>query len=222
MDTLSDIWGVLANNTDLFRTGFFNTIKLFVIAAIGSLALGTFLAMLRVSPVPILRAVGTAYVTLLRNTPLTLVLFFFAFAYPLLDIVRVSFFASASIGLTLYTAAFVCEVVRSGINTVNVGQAEAARALGLTFGQTLGQIVLPQAIRSVVPPLTSVQIALLKNTTIAAGFSVAEAGAIRDNLSERGENIMIGLGWVALGFLILVIPLTLLQRSLERRWSVAR
>ena len=222
MDTLSDIWGVLANNTDLFRTGFLNTIKLFVIAAIGSLALGTFLAMLRVSPVPILRAVGTAYVTLLRNTPLTLVLFFFAFAYPLLDIVRVSFFASAAIGLTLYTAAFVCEVVRSGINTVNVGQAEAARALGLTFGQTLGQIVLPQAIRSVVPPLTSVQIALLKNTTIAAGFSVAEAGAIRDNLSERGENIMIGLGWVALGFLILVIPLTLLQRSLERRWSVAR
>ncbi len=219
---VSDIWDVFANNTDLFRTGFFNTIKLFVIAAIGSLALGTFLAMLRVSPVPILRGFGTAYVTLLRNTPLTLVLFFFAFAYPLLDIVRVSFFTSACIGLTLYTAAFVCEVVRSGINTVNVGQAEAARALGFTFGQTLGQVVLPQAIRSVVPPLTSVQIALLKNTTIAAGFSVAEAGAIRDNLSERGENILIGLGWVALGFLILVIPLTLLQRSLERRWSVAR
>lgn len=222
MDALSDIWGVFADNTDLFRVGFLNTIKLFVIGAIGSLLLGTFLAMLRVSPVPVLRATGTAYVTVLRNTPLTLVLFFFAFAYPLLDIVRISFFVAACVALTVYTAAFVCEVVRSGINTVNVGQAEASRALGFTFGQTLGSIVLPQAIRSVVPPLTSVQIALLKNTTIAAGFSVAEAGAIRDNLSERGENVLVGLGWVALGFLILVIPLTLLQRSLERRWSVAR
>ena len=187
-----------------------------------NLLLGTVLAMMRVSPVPVLRWAGTAYVTVLRNTPLTLVLFFFAFAYPLLQIVRISFFTAACIGLTVYTAAFVCETVRSGINTVNVGQSEASRALGLTFGQTLGSVVLPQAIRSVVPPLTSVQIALLKNTTIAAGFSVFEAGAIRDNLSERGENVLVGLLWVAVGFLILVIPLTLLQRTLEKRWRVAR
>lgn len=217
-----EIWNVLANNTDLFVRGFTTTLQLFVISAIGSLLLGTLLATLRVSPVPVLRNTGAVYVTLLRNTPLTLVFAFFAFAYPLLEIVRLSFFMSAVVALTLYTAAFVCEVVRSGINTVNVGQAEASRALGLTFPQTLGSVVLPQAIRSVVPPLTSVQIALLKNTTIAAGFSVAEAGAIRDNLSERGENILVGLGWVAIGFLILVIPLTLLQRNLERRWSVAR
>ena len=219
---MGEIWGVLANNTDLFVNGFRKTIQLFLIAAVGSLTLGTVLGMMRVSPVPILRWAGAAYVTVLRNTPLTLVLFFFAFAYPLLQIVPISFFTAAAIGLTIYTAAFVCEVVRSGINTVDVGQAEASRALGLTFGQSLGNVVLPQAIRSVVPPLTSVQIALLKNTTIAAGFSVAEAGAIRDNLSERGENILVGLLWVAVGFVILVIPLTLLQRSLERRWRVAR
>ena len=219
---MGDVWGVLTRNTDLFATGFGNTIRLFMIAAIGSLVLGTVLAMLRVSPVPMLRVAGTAYVTVLRNTPLTLVLFFFAFAYPLLEIVRISFFTAAAIGLTVYTAAFVCEVVRSGINTVNVGQAEASRALGMTFAQTLSTVVLPQAIRSVVPPLTSVQIALLKNTTIAAGFSVFEAGAIRDNLSERGEDVLVGLLWVAVGFLVLVIPLTLLQRSLERRWRVAR
>jgi glutamate transport system permease protein len=219
---MGDYWGVLADNTDLFRTGFGNTVKLFAIAWVGSLLLGTALAMMRVSPVPVLRWAGTAYVTVLRNTPLTLVLFFFAFAYPLLKIVSLSFFAAAATGLTLYTAAFVCEVVRSGINTVDVGQAEACRALGMTFWQILGNVVLPQALRSVVPPLTSVQIALLKNTTIAAGFSVFEAGAIRDNLSERGENVLVGLLWVALGFLVLVIPLTLLQRSLERRWRVAR
>ena len=219
---MGTVWGVLTRNLDLFRIGFLHTIELFVISSIGSLLLGTLLAMMRVSPVPVLRWIGTAYVTVLRNTPLTLVLFFFAFAYPLLQIVRISFFTAAVIGLTIYTAAFVCEVVRSGINTVNVGQSEASRALGLTFTQTIGNVVLPQAIRSVVPPLASVQIALLKNTTIAAGFSVFEAGAIRDNLAERSENVLVGLCWIAVGFLILVVPLTLLQRSLERRWRVAR
>ncbi|MDT7685692.1 MAG: glutamate transport system permease protein, partial [Pseudonocardiales bacterium] len=111
---------------------------------------------------------------------------------------------------------------RSGINTVPVGQAEASRALGFTFGQTLGAVVLPQALRAVVPPLTNIEIALLKNTTIAAGFSVIEAGGVYSTLAERGYSVLVGLLWVAVGFLILVIPLTLLQRRLDQRWSVAR
>jgi glutamate transport system permease protein len=216
---------VLVDNAALYASNFGNTIKLFLIAAVLCLIWGTILAMMRVSPVPVFRAFGTVYVNVVRNTPLTLVFFFFAFAFPLLDIVnRDSFdpFTAAVIALTLYTSAFVCEVVRSGINTVAVGQLEASRALGLTFGQALSNVVLPQATRSVVPPMVSTMIALLKNTTIAAGFSVAEAGAIRDTLSERGENVTIGLLWVALVFVVLVIPLTLLQRSLEKRWSVAR
>ncbi len=213
---------VLLDNLDLYGPGFLNTLKLFALAAVGSLVLGTVLAMLRVSPVPILRAAGATYVTLFRNTPLTLLFFFFAFAYPLLDIVDLSYFAAAVVALIVYTSAFVCEVVRSGINTVPVGQAEAARAVGLTFGQMLGEVVLPQATRSVVPPMVSTMIALLKNTTIAAGFSVVEAGAIQNYLSERGYSVMVGLLWVALGFVILVVPMTLLQRSLEKRWSVAR
>src|SRR5262245_27075745 len=115
--------------------------------------LGTLLAAMRVSPVPVLRLLGTAYVTIFRNTPLTLVFFFFAFAYPRLGLSDVSFFIRAVLALTVYTAAFVCEILRSGINTVDVGQAEASRALGLTFTQTLTEIVIPQAIRSVVPPM---------------------------------------------------------------------
>ncbi|MBE8518596.1 amino acid ABC transporter permease [Amycolatopsis sp. H6(2020)] len=213
---------VLLNNLDLFGPFFLRTIELFVLSAVGSLVWGTILAMLRVSPVPVFRAVGTAYVTIARNTPLTLVFAFFVFAYPLLDIVKLDYFPAALTALTVYTSAFICEVVRSGINTVPVGQAEAGRALGLTFGQILGQVVLPQALRSVVPPLISTLIALLKNTTIAAGFSVAEAGAIRSYLSERGENQLVGLLWVALGFIILVAVLSFVQRSLEKRWSVAR
>jgi glutamate transport system permease protein len=213
---------VLLNNMDLFGPFFLTTIRLFALAAVGSLVFGTFLAMMRVSPVPVFRAAGTAYVTVVRNTPLTLVFLFFVFAYPLLEIVKLSYFTAAVVALTVYTSAFICEVVRSGINTVPVGQAEAGRALGLNFLQILGQVVLPQALRSVVPPLVSMLIALLKNTTIAAGFSVTEAGAIRQYLSERGENQLVGLIWVAIGFIILVSVLSFVQRTLEKRWSVAR
>ncbi|MFJ8965711.1 amino acid ABC transporter permease [Lentzea sp. NPDC102401] len=213
---------VLTNHLDLFLRAFGQTLQLFAISAVLSLVLGTILAALRVSPVPVFRGIGTTYVTVLRNTPLTLVFVFFLFAYPLLEIVKIEPYTAAIIALSLYTAAFVCEVVRSGINTVPVGQAEASRALGLTFTQMLGNVVLPQALRSVVPPMTSTMIALLKNTTVASGFAVFQAGSIRDSLSEQGENVLFGLLWVAIGFVILVMPLTYVQQVFEKRWSVAR
>jgi glutamate transport system permease protein len=213
---------IIVDYFPLFRDGFITSAELFAISSVAALILGVFLAMLRVSPVPVFRAAGTLYVTIVRNTPLTLVFLFWVFAYPHLEIISMSFFTSAVVALTVYTAAFICEVVRSGINTVPVGQAEAARALGLTFGQTLSEIVLPQAMRAVVPPLVSTLIALLKNTTIAAGFSVAEAGRIRSVLSDNGENQLLGLLWVSLGFIILVMFLTMIQRTLERNWRVAR
>ncbi|GAA1348269.1 amino acid ABC transporter permease [Saccharothrix algeriensis] len=213
---------VLTTFSDLFLRAFGTTIQLFLLSAVGSLVLGTFLAMLRVSPVPVFRLVGAVYVTLVRNTPLTLVFFFFTFAYPLLKMLRLDPFQGAVVALSLYTSAFICEVVRSGINTVPVGQAEASRALGLTFGQMLVNVVLPQAVRSVVPPLVSTLIALLKNTTVAAGFSVSDAGSISYVLSDEGANMLVGLSWVAFFFVLLVVPLTLVQRALEKRWSVAR
>ena len=212
----------LVDNLDLFTEGFKNTIILFFFSAIFSLILGSVVGAMRVSPVPAARAVGTVYVNLVRNTPLTLILFFFALGYPKLGLPQISFMVAAIIGLSLYTATYIAETIRSGINTVPIGQAEAARAIGLDFGQTLSLVVLPQAVRAVIPPLFSVLIALLKNTTVAAGFSVMEAGAIRANLSERGEPAMAGLLWVALGFIILVALLSLLQRHFEKKWKVAR
>jgi glutamate transport system permease protein len=212
---------VLVDNWDLFSRGFLTTLQLLLVSGVLSLLLGTLLAAMRVSPVPALRRAGAGYVTLVRNTPLTLVFFFVVFGFPALGI-DISFFARAVVSLSAYTAAFVCEAVRAGINTVHVGQAEAARALGMRFPQTLRHIVLPQAVRSVLPPLASVVIALAKNTTVAAGFSVLEAGAIRAYLSERGESVVLGLLWVALGFLVIVFPLSLAQRRLEARWAVAR
>lgn len=218
---MGEFFRVLTDNSELFVDGFTNTLKLFLIAAVGSLTLGTLLGAMRVAPVPALRVFGATYVNIVRNTPLTLVFAFLVFAVPKLD-VNIDYFPSACIALIAYTAAFVCEVVRSGVNTVPPGQAEAARALGLTFDQVLRTVVLPQALRSMVPPLMSVMIAMLKNTTIAAGFSVLEAGAIPAYMAERGEPQFAVLLWITIGFLILILPLVLLQRVLERRWAVVR
>jgi glutamate transport system permease protein len=212
----------LFNNLDIFVDGFRMTFVLFFFSAIFALILGTIVGAMRVSPVTPMRAVGTVYVNLVRNTPLTLLMFFFAFGYPKLGLPDVGYTTLAIIALSLYTATYVAETLRSGINTVPVGQAEAARAIGLPFGQTMSLVILPQAFRATVPPMMSVFIALLKNTTIAAGFSVAEAGTIRQVLSERGEPQLTVLLWVALIFILAVGVLSLLQRYLENKWRVAR
>ncbi len=218
---MNDFVPTLTDNWSLFLDSFGQTIMLFLVSGVLSLIVGTVLAAFRVSPVPALRAFGAGYVTLLRNTPLTLVFFFVVFGFPYLEI-NLSFFTFAIVALSAYTAAFVCEAVRSGFNTVAAGQAEAARAIGLTFSQTLTLVILPQALRAVVPPLASIMIALAKNTTIAAGFSVAEAASIRANLSELGYPVVAGLTWVVIGFLVIVVPLSWGQRNLERHWKVAR
>ncbi|BCJ42342.1 amino acid ABC transporter permease [Actinoplanes ianthinogenes] len=218
---MTEFLHVLTDHWDLFLKGFGNTVKLFLVAAVGSLLLGTLLGAFRVSPIPALRWFGAVYVNIVRNTPLTLVFAFLVFAVPKLDI-NLEYQTAAFTALTVYTAAFICEVVRAGVNTVAPGQAEAARALGLTFDQVLLQIVLPQALRSMVPPMMSVLIAMLKNTTVAAGFSVLEAGAIPSYMAEFGEPQFYVLIWIVIGFLILITPLVVLQRFLERKVTVAR
>ncbi|GAB3278732.1 amino acid ABC transporter permease [Microbacterium sp. Root53] len=217
--------GVITDNLDLWGEALLGTLQLFFGGGLVALILGTIVGAMRVSPVPIARAVGTFYVNTIRNTPLTLVFFGFAFALPPLIEVRASGpaamgFAIAALGV--YTATYVAETIRSGINTVPVGQAEAARAIGLTFGQVMSLVVLPQAFRSVIPPMMSVFIALLKNTTVAAGFSVLNLGSMRDWLSERGENQLLVIVWVMVIFVALVMLLSWAQRNLEKRWTVAR
>ncbi|MFC7432795.1 MULTISPECIES: amino acid ABC transporter permease [unclassified Agrococcus] len=213
----------LTGNLDLWGEALLGTLILFLGGGAIALVLGFVVGAMRVSPVPIARAVGTVYVNTVRNTPLTLVFFVFAFAVPPLFGIRgADYLALAVVALGLYTATYVAETLRSGINTVPVGQAEAARAIGLPFGQVMTLVVLPQAARAVVPPMMSVLIALLKNTTVAAGFSVLNLGSIRSYLSERGENALDVLLWVALFFVALVLLLSWLQQALERRWKVAR
>ena len=212
-------------NLDLWREGISYTLLVFFFGGIIALVLGTIVGAMRVSPVPVARAVGTAYVTLVRNTPLTLVFFFFVFGYSALALPTLSNVVLGIFAIGVYTATYVAETLRAGINTVPVGQAEAARAIGLTFGQVMTQVVLPQAFRSVVPPMMSVFIALLKNTTVAAGFSIAVLPQLQSTISNshtRPGTPMEVLLWVALIFVILVMLLTWLQRTLENRWRIAR
>lgn len=213
---------VIFGNLDLWGEALQNTLIIFFGGGLLALVLGIIVGAARVSPVPIARGVGTVYVNLIRNTPLTLVFFFFIFGYPQLGLPKLSTTVLGILAIGIYTATYVAEVLRAGINTVPVGQAEAARAIGLPFGQVMSLVILPQAFRSVVPPMMSVFIALLKNTTVAAGFSIVELGAVRSYLSERGENALAVLLWVAVIFVALVMLLSWLQRYLENKWRIAR
>jgi len=184
--------------------------------------LGMLLAAMRVSPVPPLRAFGTTYVNVVRNTPLVLVFIWVVFALPELGI-RFPHRTFAIVACGVYTAAFVTEALRSGVNTVNPGQAEAARAIGMTFGQTLSQVVMPQAVRSVIPPLGSVLIALSKNTSVAAGFGVVEAtGTMRKLINDHPQELYWLFFGTALGYIVIVFVVSAVFRQLERRLVVVR
>jgi glutamate transport system permease protein len=209
------------DNLDVYVEGFRTTVSLTLLAAMGALVLGTLIAAMRVSPVPPLRWAATTYVELVRNTPLTVVFFIVVFGLPQVDIgtntTRVPFFRFAVIALTVYTAAFVAEAVRSGINSVPTGQAEASRSIGMSFLKTLRLVVLPQAFANIVPPLASVFIALLKNTSIAAVFGVAEALQRTQFLINRnGDQVLWLLAGTAFGYVVLALTASAAFRLLER------
>ncbi|HHU11544.1 MAG TPA: amino acid ABC transporter permease [Intrasporangiaceae bacterium] len=212
---------------------FWMTVQLALWSALGSLILGTILAIMRVSPVTILQKLGAFYVNVARNTPLTLILVFCSLGALFIleiylaprdapDSLAANAYRWAIVGLSAYHASFVCEALRSGVNTVPVGQAEAARAIGLTFGQSLSQVILPQAFRGAIAPLGSVLIALIKNTTVAAIISVPEAAAIMKTIIENETGSFIVFLIFALGFVILTLPIGVGFTSLSRRLAVKR
>ncbi|MFJ9853918.1 amino acid ABC transporter permease [Streptomyces sp. NPDC101150] len=213
---------VLIDYLPEFRDGFLGTLAITGAGAVIALVLGVLIAGFRVSPIAPLRAFGTAWVTLLRNTPLTLLFLVATFVIPEIVFDGASPFVLAMLALGCYTSSFVCEAVRSGISTVPVGQAEAARSLGMTFAQTLRLIVLPQATRTVLQPLSSIFIALTKNSAIAGAFSVTELFGVAKLLSDKGYAIALIFLWVALAYLIITFSVSGLFRLLERRMGVAR
>jgi glutamate transport system permease protein len=213
---------------------FWVTAKLAFYSALGSLVWGTVLAAFRVSPVPIMRGFGTVYVNVFRNTPLTLLILFSSLGLSFTLGIQLAAadsptsladnaFRLAILGFVAYTSTFVCESIRSGINTVPVGQAEAARALGLTFFQILRIIVLPQAFRSVIAPLASVLIALIKNTTVASIIGVAEAALLMSEMVENeSDKLLLVFAVFAAGFVILTLPVGLLLGWVAKKAEVKR
>jgi glutamate transport system permease protein len=209
-------------------SAFWTTIQLSFWGTIGSLLLGTLVAILRVSPVPVLRAIGTGYVNTIRNTPLTLMMVFsilgltYIMGLELAPSAKQNAFLWAIVMLSLYHATYVCEALRSGVNTIPVGQAEAARSIGLTFGQSLSQVLLPQAFRASVAPLGSAIIALIKNSTVAAMIGVPEAAELMSVIVEN-ETGTLGVFFVfAVGFLIMTFPLGVFTTWLSEKVAVKR
>ncbi len=212
---------------ELFFGGLLFTIEISILGLAGALALGTVIALFRVSPLVVLRWLGGAYVEFFRNTPLVVQLFFLFLGLPLVGI-RFSTdtfennFRAAFVGMALYHAAYVAEVVRGGLLGVDRGQIEAARSLGLSYLQMLRYVQLPQTFRSVVPPLGNIGIALVKNTSLASTIGVAEllsAAEIVESRTFRAEESY--LAATAL-FLLLTIPLGVAVNTLERRMLIAR
>jgi glutamate transport system permease protein len=221
---------LVLSNFDLYLNAFRLTIGLFLVSGVASLVFGTLLAAARVGPVPILARAAATYITVVRNTPLLMVFVIIVIGLPKLgilfrsveDIGVGSFFFRACLALTLYTSTFVAEAIRSGINAVPLGQAEAARAIGLGFGGTMTQVVLPQAFRATVPPLASVLIALLKNTSVAYLFGIFEATARMKYFSNISANDLPVFLTFAAGYIVLVEILSFGANRLERHWSAAR
>jgi glutamate transport system permease protein len=239
---------VIAVSIEPFWNGFLVTLQLCLLSATGALTLGALVAALRVSPLPPLRAVGTAYVTVFRNMPLTVVMFFAAFGLPEVGMTSANFlkipllssllkplgfdlpyFRFAIIALVVYTAAFVCEAFRAGINAVPSGQAEAARSLGLTFTQNLRHVVFPQAWKYAVVPLGSVIIAMLKNSALAGAIGGVHGDlfATADTLlsateKEQAVGVAAVLIGISIGYLVMTVPLGLLLDRVEARRAIAR
>ncbi len=236
MITLS---GALPQVTSLFSEydifgAFQMTLVLAGATLVGSLLIGTVLAIMRVSPIASLQAGGAIYVNVVRNTPLTLIVVACSLGlYTQLGVVLAdrdsgTFIVDnnvrlAILGLSLYHASFVCEALRSGVNTVPLGQAEAARSIGLTFRQSLSIVILPQAFRGAIAPLGNVVIALTKNTTVAATIGVAEASYVMKEMIENRPDVLFGIFAIfALGFILIVLPVGLVVTWASRRLAVTR
>ena len=206
---MESISSLLADYGADIPLAFWTNIRLAFLATLGSFVLGVVLALFRISPVPSLRALGTGYVNVVRNTPLTIIMLLGVLAvWGQLKIsfssdFTLNFFIYAVIALSLYHAAFMCEAIRSGVNTVPLGQAEAARSIGLGFLPAARHVILPQALRGAITPLGNTVIALTKNTTVAAAASVAEASGLMKRMIEFSPDVMVAIFLTfAIGFTI--------------------
>lgn len=205
---------------DLYMKGFGNTIVSSAIALIGSFVIGTIIAVFRITTIKTLQWVGTAYVEFIRNIPLLLVIFVFFYGLPSVG-VTLSGFVCGTVGLMVYTAAFVAEAIRAGIMSVPKGQLEAARASGLNYVQSMRFVILPQAIKIVIPPLSNQFINLVKNSSILGAFAGLDLMYYGDQVASKTYATFDTYIFVAVLYLILTLPLSYMALHLERKLAKA-
>ena len=212
---------VLFENLPFLLDGYVVTILLVAVGFVGSLLVGTFFAGIRLSPFPVLPQLARAEVELFRNTPLLIQMFLFWIGLGSIGI-RLEPFVAGALALSLYTGAYVTEVLRSGFATIPRGQFEAAESIGLGFVQTLRYIVMPQAFRTVIPPLGNLLIALMKNSAIASAIAVEDLLFRSQVLEGRTFATFELFTGVLLGYLTLTLPAGFALRRLERRLAIKR
>lgn len=209
-------FSLLTDNFDTFLEGFINTIYSSIIALVGSFVLGTVIAIFRISSIKPLRWLGAGYVEFIRNIPLLLVVFVFYYGLPSMGVV-LDGFVCGTIGLTVYTASFIAEAVRAGIMSVPKGQTEAAQSSGLTYVQTMRYVVLPQAIKIVIPPLSNQFINLVKNSSVLSVVAGLDLMYFGEQVASKTYATFDTYIFVAIFYLILTLPLSYMALHLERR-----
>ncbi len=212
---------VVLDNLDVYWRGMRTTASLTLLSFAVAMLIGLVVAAFRVSPVPPLRAAGTAYVEVFRNIPLVVLFVLFFFGLPKIGVLYSPYY-SAVIVLAVYTGSFLAETIRAGVNTVAKGQAEAARSIGLTFPQTLRIVILPQALRTVVQPMGNIFSALIRNTSVAYTISVIDLTGAADRLNTdtaRPMQVFIG---AAIAYLLMTLPAGYVIGLIEQRVAFKR
>jgi His/Glu/Gln/Arg/opine family amino acid ABC transporter permease subunit len=214
---------VLTDHFSEFSSGFSVTVRLVVISFVIAMVVGTVVAALRIAPSPWLQRLGGIYVEVFRNVSL-LVLLFISFAGLRRAGIDISAWAAGTASLGLYTAAYVAEVLHSGVFSVGKGQIEASLSLGFTYGATLRRIVLPQAFRTVISPLGSLTIAMIKNSAIIGVSLLALPDLLKQARIVQARTFLTdeAFFWAAVGYLLLTGAVTLAIRNLERRFAIRR
>jgi len=212
---------IFQNYYPQFLDGFVNTIFASIIGLICSLIIGTLMGMFQLSENKIVSTIGNIYVEFFRNIPLLVIVMFFYVVVPIYFI-SLSGFTSGVIGLTIYTSAFIADNVRAGILSVDQGQREAALSQGMTTNQLMRYVVLPQAVRIVLPPLGNQAINLVKNSSILSVVAGMDLMYFGDIVSQQTFNTFDTYILVAVFYLFLTVPLTLLTKQLEKRFGTIK
>ena len=218
---MGDLWEVLQRHFPEFVSGFGITLRVVATSFLIAMGVGVVIAGFRVSPAKWAQRIGGIYVEIFRNIPLLVLLFILFYGLP--REIQFSRVFAGSLGLGLYTAAYVAEAVRSGVFAVGKGQIDASLSLGFSYGETLRRIVLPQAIRTVIPPLGSLFIAMTKNSAVIGGaLQVADLMMRARDVSADTFQTNEAFFWAAVGYLLITVSMTVVVRKLETRLAIRR